>query len=161
MKIFTAIILFSFLLTFSVKAQEIPAIKVTSLEGEVFETGLFNQSDNILKVLSFWATWCKPCINELTTLNDLSDAWKKELKYDFYAISQDDSRTSKKVASLVNGKEWEFNVLLDKNQDLKRLLNLPSIPYTIVVKNGKIIYRHVGYVEGDENFLFKIIKDNQ
>ncbi len=161
MKIFTAFFVFIFLLISSLKAQEIPSTNLTSLGGEVFETSLFNQPDNTLKVLSFWATWCKPCINELTTLNDLSDAWKKELKYDFYAISQDDSRTAKKVASLVNGRGWNFTVLLDKNQDMKRLLNLSSIPYTIVVKNGKIIYRHIGYVEGDEIFLFKVIKDNQ
>ena len=52
-------------------------------------------------------------------------------------------------------------VLLDKNQDLKRALNFATIPYTIVVKNGKILFRHIGYVAGDENQLYKIIKDNQ
>ena len=83
------------------------------------------------------------------------------MKFNFYAVSQDDSRTSKKVAALVNGKGWNFNVLLDKNQDFKRLLNLPGIPYTLVVKNGKIIYRQIGYTEGDENTLYDIIKANQ
>ncbi len=142
-------------------AQEIPGFKVTNLKDQTFETSALNKTDNTVKVLSFWATWCIPCINELSILNDLSDDWKKNLKYDFYAISQDDSRTIKKVASLVNGKGWDFSVLLDKNQDFKRLMNLPGIPYTIVVKNGKILYRHIGYVEGDENELYKIIKDNQ
>ncbi len=142
-------------------AQEIPAFKVTDLQGKVFETSVLNNPDNTLKVLSFWATWCIPCINELNIINDIGDTWRKELKFDFYAISLDDSRTSKKVASLVNGKGWDFNVLIDKNQDFKRQLNLSDIPYTVIVKNGKIIYRHIGYVEGDENALYQIIKDNQ
>lgn len=155
------LVLLGFMGTYQLVAQEIPVFKVTNLEGRIFETAVLNQGDNTVKILSFWATWCIPCINELSTLNDLSDAWKKDLKFDHYAISQDDSRTTKKVAALVNGKGWQFEVLLDKNQDFKRLLNLPGIPYTIAVKNGKIIYRHIGYVEGDENALYKIIKDNQ
>lgn len=78
-----------------------------------------------------------------------------------YAIATDDSRTIKRVVPLVNGKDWAFNVLLDKNQDFKRALNITGIPYTIIVKNGKIIYRHLGYVDGDENEIFKILKENQ
>ena len=153
------------LLTFSgayqLVAQEIPAFKITDLNNQVFETNTLNNADNTVKVISFWATWCIPCINELSNLNDLSAVWKKDLKFDFFAISQDDSRTSKKVTSFVNGKGWEFNVLIDKNQDFKRLMNLPGVPYTIVAKNGKILYRHIGYAEGDEGVLYKIIKDNQ
>ncbi len=140
--------------------QQIPAIKLASLDGAAFNSGDFNTNGKPI-VLSFWATWCIPCINELSNINDKYDSWKKEANFDFYAISQDDSRTIKRVQPLVNGKNWDFTVLLDKNQDLKRELNLMNIPYTIIVKDGKIIYRQSGYVLGDEEILFKAIKDNQ
>lgn len=145
----------------SANGQEIPSFTITDIDGKSFNTMVLNENDNRVKVLSFWATWCVPCINELSTINDLKDSWEKDLQFDFYAISQDDSRTIKKVSSLVSGKGWEFNVLLDKNQDFKRLLNLSGVPYTLIVRNGKIVYRHLGYAEGDEQTLYSHIKQHQ
>ena len=49
--------------------------------------------DNFYHILSFWATWCVPCINELDALNEVYDELSKELKFKVYAISTDDSRT--------------------------------------------------------------------
>lgn len=146
---------------FAAKAQVVPNIKLTTVDGANFQTQQLNEIKGKPVVLSFWATWCIPCLNELSAINDNLDDWKKESKFEFYAISQDDSRTSKRVPALVNGKGWEFNVLIDINQDLKRELNLMNIPYTIVFKDGKIIYRQAGYVAGNENELYKVIKQNQ
>ncbi len=142
-------------------AQAIPNIRLITIEGAKFQTKQLNEIAGKPVVLSFWATWCIPCLNELTAINDNLDDWRKDSKFEFYAISEDDSRTAKRVPALVNGKGWTFNVLLDKNQDLKRELNLMNIPYTMVIKDGKIIYRQAGYVAGNENELYKIIKENQ
>ncbi|MCS6818459.1 MAG: TlpA family protein disulfide reductase, partial [Chitinophagales bacterium] len=54
---------------------------------------------------------------------------------------------------------WEFDVLLDPNQDLKRELNIQTIPFTLLLdKKGKIVYTHTGYIEGDELVLEEEIK---
>jgi thiol-disulfide isomerase/thioredoxin len=159
-KIFTVALLL-LMMQFGANAQVVPNIKLSTLDGANFQTQQLNEIAGKPVVLSFWATWCIPCLNELTAINDNLDDWRKESKFEFYAISEDDSRTAKRVPALVNGKGWAFNVLLDKNQDLKRELNLMNIPYTIVIKDGKIIYRQAGYVSGNENELYKIIKENQ
>ncbi len=142
-------------------AQKIPDIKLDDLQSNSFNTGSFNRENAKLTLLAFWATWCIPCIYELSTINDNLDEWKKKYQFDFYAVSEDDSRTINRVKPLVDGKNWDFTVLLDKNQDLKRGLNLPNVPYTILIKGGKIIYRHSGYVAGDDETLLKAIRDNQ
>jgi hypothetical protein len=59
---------------------------------------------------------------------------------------------------LINGKGWEFNVLLDTNQDFKRAMSIVNIPYTIVVKNGEIVHIQNGYVPGNEKELFEKLK---
>lgn len=142
-------------------SQDVPPVKLIDLTGKTVSSEIFNSKRNEPIVLSFWATWCIPCINELTAINNNLDQWKKEAAFDFYAIAEDDDRTSKRIPSFVNGKGFEFKVLIDKNQELKRLLKLDNIPYTLIIKNGKIIYRHLGYVLGDEKLLFKEIKNLQ
>jgi peroxiredoxin len=74
------------------------------------------------------------------------------------AVSIDDTRTQKRVKPLLNGKSWPFKVLLDTNQDVKRALSIVNVPYTIVVKNQKIVYIHNGYSQGAEHELFKKLK---
>ena len=75
-----------------------------------------------------------------------------------YAISVDDARTANRVKPLVDGKDWDFTILLDTNNDLKRALNAQSIPYTIIIKNGEIVFRHTGYTPGSENELYEELK---
>jgi thioredoxin-related protein len=59
----------------------------------------------------------------------------------------------------VNGVKWPFQVLLDPNEDMKRSLNFQTVPFTILInKEGKIIYRHNSYVEGDEFVMEEKLK---
>jgi hypothetical protein len=59
---------------------------------------------------------------------------------------------------MVNGKNWDYTILLDTNNDFKRALNASSIPLTIIVRNNKIVYEHSGYSPGAELELYEKIK---
>jgi len=109
-------------------------------------------------VLSFWATWCAPCLNELDSINDVYQDWKKELNVEVVAISTDDSRTISRVKPLINGKGWDFTVFLDTNNDLKRKLGFQSVPYLVIVKNGEIVYTQNGYTPNSEVLLLERMK---
>lgn len=154
-------LLIAFLCVFAwnINAQDLPDIKLKSLEGKTVSTAEFSKSDNV-KVLSFWATWCVPCINELDAISDVYEEWQDETNVEIIAISTDDSRTKKRVKPLVNGKGWEYQILLDSNQELKRALNITTLPHVVVIKNGKIVYRHSGYTPGGEDDLLEIIKEH-
>jgi peroxiredoxin len=132
------------------KASGIPDAKVETLTGS--EVELAEQlADDKYTIISFWATWCKPCKKELSNLNYLMPEWKEQFDVELLAISLDNAQTSRKVKSYVNGKGWQFDVLLDPNNNTKRKLNFNAIPYSIIVdKEGKIIYKHSGYKSGDE-----------
>lgn len=144
---------------FSVFAQkQLPNLSLPNLEGKSVSLKTdFSEKDK-LYVFSFWATWCTPCINELEELNDLQAEWKKTLNIEVVAVATDDSRTQKRVKPLINGKGWEYKVLLDTNQDFKRALSIVNIPYTIVVKNNIIVHIQNGYVPGSENELLAKLK---
>ena len=154
--IFLLILCLSFSVSF---AQKIPNIDLKSLDGKTINVNDISNSDEV-KVFSFWATWCVPCINELDAISEVYQEWQDETNVEIIAVSTDDSRTKKRVRPMVNGKGWEYTVLLDENQDFKRALNISSIPHVIVVKNGEIVYRHSGYTPGSEDELFEVIKSN-
>jgi thioredoxin-related protein len=84
---------------------------------------------------------------------DLHDEWKNKVKV--LAVSIDDARSVAKVKSLVKGKKWPYQVLLDSNKKLYKALNLTSIPFIMIVSDGKVIWSHVGYMPGDEELVVK------
>lgn len=152
---FTLFILSSLL----VSGQEIPDIYLNDVEGNTVSVKALADSDGI-KIFSFWATWCVPCINELDAIADLYDDWQAETNVELIAISTDDARTKKRVIPLVNGKGWEYQILLDDNQDLKRALNINVLPYVVVVKNGEILHTRTGYTPGSEEELYEVVKEH-
>ena len=75
------------------------------------------------------------------------------------AISVDESRTMSKVKPYVNGSDWDYEVYLDPNSDLKRAMGVVEVPHTFLLNGeNKIIWQHAGYSDGDEDQLFEKIK---
>ena len=75
-----------------------------------------------------------------------------------YAVAIDDARSSKTVKPFVDGQSWEFEVLLDVNQDLKRSMNVYGVPHTFVLNGqGEIVGQKLLYSEGDENDIYEMI----
>jgi thiol-disulfide isomerase/thioredoxin len=145
-------------LALNLSAQDnAPTTEIKTLDGN--STSLERISkDNALIVVSLWATWCVPCKNELDAINEVYVDWQDETNVKVYAVSVDDSRTVSRVKPMVNGKAWDFTILLDTNNELKRELGASTVPLTLIIKNGKIVYRHSGYTPGSEEDLFEEIK---
>jgi peroxiredoxin len=144
-----------------VQAQEevktFPSINLKDLEGGTFNTAdLANDGKPI--VVSFWATWCKPCIQELVAISDYYEDWQTETGVKLVAISVDDARTSPKVPGFVSGKGWDYEVYIDENSDLKRALGIVNVPHTFLLDGkGNIVWQHNSYVPGDEEHLHEEI----
>lgn len=152
------LIAFTLTLSLTVIAQKnIPNTPLKTLDGDITNLKIISENNDLI-VVSLWATWCVPCKNELDAISEVYSDWQDETNVKLYAVSVDDSRTIKRVKPLVNGKGWDYEILLDTNNDLKRALGAATVPLTLIIKNGKIVYRHSGYTPGSEDDLFEEIK---
>ncbi|MBL7884045.1 MAG: TlpA family protein disulfide reductase [Bacteroidia bacterium] len=138
--------------------RAIPAVDLKSLDGKTFNSSkIINDGKPI--IISFWATWCKPCKKELDAIAEEYDTWQKETGVKLIAISIDDARSSSKVNTDVKSKGWEYEVYLDENQDFKRAMNVNNVPHTFVLNGkGEIVWQHNAYAEGDEEHLYKVVQ---
>ena len=139
----------------SVGIRKGPNFKVENLDGDIVELNAEVGEGPML--LSFWATWCKPCIEELNEYKKIYEEYKDK-GFKLFAISTDDERTVAKVKPFVKSKDFKFPVLLDTNSDVARLYYAQSVPYSVILnKKGMIIYSHLGYMRGDEVKVKEII----
>jgi cytochrome c biogenesis protein CcmG, thiol:disulfide interchange protein DsbE len=140
------------------KNRPLPSVDIKDVKGNPFNTSAIENNGNPI-VISFWASWCKPCIKELTTIADIYGDWQEETGVKLIAVSIDDARSSSLVAPLVNGKNWDYQVLLDQNGDFKRAMNVGPIPHTFVLNSKReIVWQHTSFAEGSERDLINIIK---
>lgn len=142
---------------FSQDSRNLPNVKVKTLQGDAFNISELDNDGGPI-VISFWATWCKPCKKELNNIAEVYEDWQDETGVKLVAVSIDDSRSMAKVAPYVNSTDWEYEVFLDSNSDLKRAMGVSTVPHTFLL-NGKkeIVWQHRGYVEGDEEKLYEKI----
>lgn len=154
----TLLILLTFINLVVYSQHQLPNVKLKNLKGELVNTNTDFQKKDVLYVYSFWATWCAPCVQELDAISDVYGDWKQKLNVEIIAVSVDDSRTEKRVKPMINGKGWEYTVLLDTNQEFKRSLSIANVPYTVVVKNNEIVFVQNGHSPGGESEFFEKLK---
>jgi len=157
-KLFIVLFFVSFFTQINAQEKRLPDVKVQELSGKKINIQEYADNGKIT-VLSFWATWCVPCKKELDNIAEYYADWQEDYNMELVAVSVDNARSATKIKSVVDSKGWEYDILSDKNEDLKRALNFQAVPHTIVLdQDGNIVYRHDGYVEGDEFELEDILK---
>ena len=134
-------------------------IALRDLDGKTVQSSVI-QNDKGLVILSFWATWCKPCNRELNTIKDLYEDWQEETGVKIVAVSIDDARSASRVKPHVEGNDWPYEVYLDQNSDLKRAMNVVNVPHTFILSgDGEILWQHTGYQDGAEEELIEKVRE--
>ena len=137
----------------------LPRAELKDLNGRsVWFTDVIRNDDKPVAV-SFWATWCVPCIKELDAISEVYPDWKEETGVKVVAVSVDDEKTARRIKPMVNGRGWtDFEIYHDYKGELRRALNIVSVPYLIVIHKGKIVYTKNTYTPGGEEELYEVIR---
>ena len=155
-------ILFALTLMFisaSLFAQEVPDVQIKTLDQQTVKASdvIVNENGGPV-LLCFWATWCKPCVKELNTYNEMYPDWAEETGVKIILVSIDNARSMSRVAPFVSGKAWDFDVYIDSNSDLKRAMNVINVPHTFLLDaEGNVVWQHTSFMEGDEEEVYEEI----
>lgn len=138
----------------------LPSVTLKDINGNNVDTSTLS-NDGKPFVISFFATWCKPCLRELKAVHEVLPEWQDETGVKIVAVSIDEGQNEQKVKPLVEGKGWseDYTVLLDPSNEFKRQMNVNDIPHVFVVDGeGNVVWNHQGYVDGGEEDILEAVK---
>ena len=111
---------------------------------------LENYLSNGPVLINFWATWCAPCIKEMPYLDQFEKKYKDK-GFSVLAVSVDNQKSLSQVRSFIKTKKFSFDIFLDPNMQIFKKLNGNLMPTNVLIdKSGKVVWRHYGYLPGDE-----------
>ena len=147
------------LIVVTLAQAQLPQVKLKDLQNNEVNTSELG-NDGKPFILSFFATWCKPCLRELKAIHEEYLDWQEETGVKLVAISIDEGQNADRVKPLVDALGFEYEVLLDPNGDFKRAMNVNIIPHVFIIDGrGRVAYTHSGYSEGGEQELIAKVRE--
>ena len=136
--------------------------EVSDLESLQLKTSFVDLNENNLDlsvfkegktVISYWATWCRPCVEEMPNLKRAEEILE-DYGYTFLLVSDE---TISKISNFKNDRNFDFNFL--KSNKSFETLGVYFMPTTYIFdEDGEIIETIVGAIEWDSEEMITKLK---
>ncbi len=135
------------------KRPPAPDFSLRTLSGE--RVKLSDQRGKVV-ILSFWATWCAPCKQELPVLQKLLDKYGKD-GLAVIAVNTDDPKSVADARRFIGDKKFTMPVPLDSDSKVLAKFNpRGALPFLqILDREGRRAAQHTGFTSGAEQTLEK------
>lgn len=145
------------LIVFASTAQQIRNFSLEDLQNNTQK--LENLKGKKLTLIDFWASWCKPCLKGIPSIEAIYKN-NKAKGVEVIGINCDGPRSIAKVQPLVNALGITYPVLTDISNGIMQDLEVRALPTLILIdSNNKIVYRHEGFTKGDKEEIQKKIDE--
>ena len=133
--------------TFSLPDLNNDYIALRDLCGEKLRKPWKNKTKNVV-VLSFFATWCKPCIAEIPHLQKLQKKYSdKTVK--FFLVNVGEQK--EKINEFLKTKSISIQILMDKYKKISEKYDALTLPRLFIIdKNGIIQLEQRGFKNGEK-----------
>ena len=110
-------------------------------------------SKNVPVVVNVWATWCKPCIQEIPVFKKIIKE-NPNIKFVFLSIDEDTETLktflAKNTINDITLQNREYIEAIKTFLGGNGLLGYSAIPLTFIIKDGKVIDKNVGSIDYTE-----------
>ncbi len=122
---------------------KLPNFKVSDLEGNSIS---LNDLRGKVIVIDYWATWCKPCRDEFSELENVVKHFDGNENVVFLITNADHREDLKKVQDFAKNNAFQLPFYNDETGNATRAINLNSYPTLILIdKEGNLRLKHEGY----------------
>jgi len=138
----------------SEKAEQVASLDVNTLEyrnlnDEVVKLSDVSEDKNVF--INYWATWCKPCLEEFPLMDEVAN--KAEDDFVFIVVS---SESIEKIKKFSRKKDYNF-IYLQTESILSKGIN--PIPQSFILDKEMIVKKHhPGPIEGSANQVADSLK---
>ena len=117
----------------------------------------FKNKKQHVVIVSFFATWCKPCLKEIEELKTvLSNFRQKKLKLFLIDLKEEKSVVDKFVRQY----NLPGTILLDKYGVVAKNYGVTTLPRLFVIdRNGKLVWKTKGFQKDLADELMSVLKD--
>ena len=156
----TAIFLLCYFLIIGCKSfnnssvSDLESLQLKSSFVDLEENNLdLSEFNNEKVVISYWATWCAPCIKEMPSIKRAEEILD-EYGYTFLLVSDE---TISKISNFKN--EMNFDLKFLKSNKSFESLGVYAMPTSYIFnENGKIVETFVGVIEWDSEEIINKLK---
>lgn len=123
-------------------------LELTKLDGTALDMGAFEGKKVFV---NFWATWCKPCLEEMPSIARA----RKELQGQDVIFLMASAESTETIVKFKNARNFDLDYFQLKNMDE---LQLQALPTTFIFNGqGVLVYSDIGYKLWDKPENLSII----
>ncbi len=134
--------------------QTSPAFTYTNASGQQIHS---DELKGKVVLLTFFATWCGPCMKELPHVQtEIYDRFGSNKDFTLLVIGRE--HTAEELKTFNEKKNFTFPLIADPKREIYSNFATQYIPRNFLIdKTGKVIYNSVGFNENDFNELVEAI----
>ncbi|TAL50445.1 MAG: TlpA family protein disulfide reductase [Chitinophagaceae bacterium] len=121
--------------------SELNKIKLTGLDNSTID---LKQYKGKTLFLNFWATWCKPCLEEMPSIQKAQTILGNKNIVFLFASEE----TPEQIEKFKTGHDYNFNYLRVENLEELNIIGLPTT--FIFNQEGKLVFSEMGYHQWDD-----------
>lgn len=124
-------------------------VNIERYDFDAFEP-LLHKEDDTLRIVNFWATWCKPCVQELPAFEQVANEFSdKKMKVIFVSLDFP-GQVQEQLLPFVNDRNMKNVILLDDSKGNTWIPKVDeswsgAIPATLIYKKGQRDFYESGF----------------
>ncbi len=128
--------------------SDLSKFKLSEINGEIIDLAQYSGKTVFINV---WATWCKPCIQEMPTIEFM----QKRLTDENMVVLMASNEEPEQIEGFIARHAYDFRYVRLENMEA---LNIQALPTTFIFnRNGKRKFSEPGYRNWDDGDNIKLI----